>query len=605
MSQSATLADAIPIDRNTDIVQQRCGAHAWQVLTGYQRLILGPAAPNWAALGEHPGAVCIKSNRHRQVWRVQHDGQLIYVKVFAHATTAHRLKRLWRGSAASREWMAGVYAAEIGLPSVMPLAYAQPIGALSNNVCILITKGLHQVAPLDEYWPTMQNDWHAVVALTDKLAATIARAHQGGFEHFDLHVGNLLVQEDADANIRVLIVDLQSVRLGRPIHDAAIVKNLAQLNQWFRRHASVPQRVRFLERYLAWRDALAMQLPHATQLSHDVRTLVRMLDDAAAVHADALWSKRDRRALRHGKYFGRVKLGDGWRGHVFLEAKHTVKGAPSSALQFDVGDWRKWLKPIVAPAFLTGDTGIIKQSHTARVRRLTLDESLHGLDVICKQAKPRTFWHALKSLVRPSRDFRSWQRGHALLNRDLPTARPLAVVERKLLGLHISSLVLTEVIPDSRDLDRLCTEELPRLSPAQQRAVKDELVRVLVRLIRRMHERGFVHRDFKASNILITGDTSAAQLAAWLIDLDGLRRVQKVGGRDRLRVMMRLGVSLDYCPWITQSDRLRFLKAMLIGYGRTDRGWKDVWREIQTWSDQKRELKAARTRWKMKHYGRP
>jgi hypothetical protein len=318
-----------------------------------------------------------------------------------------------------------------------------------------------------------------------------------------------------------------------------------------------------------------------------------------------LWAKRDRRAHRDGKYFATIALPGGWRGHAFLEAKHEVEGAPSTTCRFAAGDWHRWLAALVSDESLRRPSGLIKRSHSAHVSRLTMPDALGNIDVIVKRSLPRTAWRLFRNAFRASRDLRAWQRGYALLNRDLPTARPLAVLERRFLGLRLDSLVVTEVIRDSVDLETLAACVLPTLSPWQQRRTKDALIGQLVRLIKQMHERGFAHRDFKAPNVLIAGlDGGLAAIRPWLIDLDGLRLRRRVSDRDRLRVLMRLSVSLEYCAAVTRTDRLRFLKTWMRGPGRTDTGWKPIWRQLAAWSDRKRHQRAVRTEWKLKHYGR-
>lgn len=605
MTQSASLAENLQMRAARGVLKHRNGTHMWHVRADAEATVLGPGAPDWFALDAAPRAECIKANRHRKVWRLWHDGQLLYVKYYHNSSTAERIKNLWRGSSAMVEWRAGLYAAELELPSVVPLAIAQPTRVASGTPCVLITRGVQRVVPLDEDWNAIRHDRRAVRELTDRLAATIARAHQGGFEHFDLHVGNLLVQREPGARPRVLIVDLHSLRTGQPVDDRAVVRNIAQLNQWFRRHASRTERVRFLSRYLHWRNELAAEMPHARPLGFELRSLAVALNEAAEKHARSLWAKRDRRTHRNGKYFTTVRLPGGWRGHAFLEAKHAVEGAPSTMCRFAAADWRRWLAALVSDESLRRPSGLIKRSHSAHVSRLTMPDALGRIDVIVKRSLPRTAWRQLRNAFRASRDLRAWKCGYALLNRDLPTARPLAVLERRFLGLRLDSLIVAEVIRDSVDLETLATRDLPAMPPREQRQVKDTLVRRLVRLIKQMHERGFAHRDFKAPNVLIASvDDGCDAMRPWLIDLDGLRLRRHVSDHDRLRVLMRLSVSLEYCAAVTRTDRLRFLKAWMRGPGRSDTAWKSVWRQLAAWSDRKRQQRAVRQAWKLKHYGR-
>ena len=160
--------------------------------------------------------------------------------------------------------------------------------------------------------------------MIDTLAALIARAHQAGFEHRDMHVANILVHPVAPGKYETFFVDLQNVKTDRPLSDRAVVRNLAQLNQWFRRHSSLADRLRFLRRYLRWRNEYEQTYTHGRPLTLTLPQLVRALAGRAEVHAQRLWSKRDRRAQRNSRYYSQVRLAGGWRGAVYLACKRPV-----------------------------------------------------------------------------------------------------------------------------------------------------------------------------------------------------------------------------------------------------------------------------------------
>jgi len=582
----------------------------WRVRRGWEWVVTGPAAPNWLHPIAEPEAEPVKRNIAREVWRVIVDRQEFFAKLYLETGLSGKVRALFRGPGCRLEWRAGDHARRHQIATVEPVACGTVGVRGLKGPSVLITRALPQAIPLHQHWE--QNVLLAdprqrrrrANATIEAVASAVARAHQYGFHHRDLHAGNLLATVDQEDRPGVVFVDLHNVRVGARVADRHAIRNLAQLNQWFRRRSTRTDRLRFLRHYLAFRDELSRRADSGPSLGLDYRGLVAALDEAAERHAHWLWAKRDRAAMRDGKYFCHLKTRNGWRGHAYLRTKHPSDYSRASKMHLIRSQWRQWLDH--PPDLLRRDrSGLIKDSHSAYVCRAQLATSEGPLEVICKRARPRTWLKKFYYLFRDSRNLRSWKYGYQLLNRDLPTARPLAVVERRVAGLLLDSMVLAEAIPGGRDLDVFLRVGLLHEDPKRLRGLKDQLITGLVRLVKDFQAKGFAHRDFKASNLLVQWDPAASDPPRLvLVDLDGLSLQRRLSGRERIRPLMRLNVSLDEAKLVTRTDRLRFLKAYLIGPGRSDAGWKATWRELAQMSDRKRAHREKRHRWKLKHYGR-
>jgi len=586
----------------------------WRVAHQYEWLVRGPAAPNWSRLASCPTAELIKRNEVREVWRVLLCQELFYAKIYFASGLGTRIKSRLRGAACLKEWRTGWYAIGHHIPSIVPLACGLPTSPGDPLTGVLVTAALDEAVPLDLYWENLATDelgckpWDKVNELTDAVAQAIARAHHGGFEHFDMHVGNLLARGGHDGPPTVTFVDLHTVRVNRPINDQAVVRNLAQLNQWFMRHASRSIRLRFLHRYLKWRQLLAGNeagRPAAGRPHLDLRKLAPIMERAARRHAGRLWAKRDRRTLRHGKYFARLKFVQGWRGHAFLQAKRPLPHSRASWLRFSAHEWEQWLANPSRWLISQARGQVIKDSHSGLVFRTSLPADTRPLEVVVKTARRRGRFKRLTDTWRTSRDKRRWKTGYALLNRDVPTARPLAVLERRFCGLLRESMIICEAVEGAKDLDRYVLDDLPGLDSRTARRAKNDLIEVLVRLLKRLHARDFVHRDFKAANILVVLPRDKNVPArAWLVDVDGIRQKAHPPEQERWRSLVRLSLSLEVSPQVTRTDRLRFLKRYLLAPGKANHNWKNLWRRLATEADRKRLVKQRRDQWKLKRYGR-
>jgi RIO-like serine/threonine protein kinase len=480
-----------------------------------------------------------------------------------------------------------------------------------EHCSLLVTAGLPDAAALNVYWKSLDkasaSERKRRNRLIDRVARLIAQAHQSGFHHLDLHAGNILIQAQGEEDVRAVFVDLQNVRIAQPVTRRAMLRNLAQLNQWFSIHASLTDRWRFLRGYLDWRRRYEDAGPYGRPTPPDARAVLPLLAAAIGRHADHLYAKRDRVAMRTGRYFARMKLGRGWRAHVYLSTKHPVPGSRVSELEMTAAQWktilsepRAWLEPSERRMML-------KNSESSRVCRGSF-RAIDGTEVavVCKSKRPKAWFKKLVYPFRRSRSMRTWSKANALLHRRILTARPLAVVERRWLGLLREDLLLTEYVADGRDLDTLLTVGMRSLSPEARRRIKLQLIEAILRTMRTLAERGFVHRDFKALNLLVQWrpeEKEAPRIV--LVDLDGLKRARRSGAtRAALRMMMRLNVSLDHCRCVNRTDRLRFLLRYLQQIRGSDRSWKEVWRELERASVRKRARRGRHQQGKLRKHGR-
>ncbi len=561
----------------------------------------------------------VKQNTRREVWRATIQGRPLYLKYYFRDPWLRRASRFFRGPACRGEWDGGLYAERAGIDAARPLAYTLSLCAGRRAGALLITDAIEPAEPLSDFWLQLQSDPDRYrrrrdeALLAELLGELIARAHQAGFEHLDMHAANILVQTLAPRRYRTAFIDLQSARRGVPLGPRAVVRNLAQLNQWFRKNSSVGQRLRFLRAYLRWRNEFETLCAHGRPLPLSFEELVAALDAEARRHAEKLGRQRDRRAGRDGRYFARLKLPGGWRGMAVTACKHPTDESRASGLAFDRRWWQARLNPPLQWfAESTATTAApppayCKNSHSALVRRAVLEHAEGSVPVILKRPRARNFWRRLALLLPPSRSQRAWCLGHALLHRDVPTARPLAVLERRRGPFVLDNLLATEALPGALDLESYLrgADDPCRYADAAWVRAKWELIGRVAGHLRRLHAAGFVHRDCKASNILVVSHPQPALL--W-IDLDGVRPAGWLARRRPaehcLRALARLHVSLMDVPGLTRTDRVRFLRVYLRRYGVRADEWRTLWPKLSDRVARKRAAKLARREWKLKHYGR-
>lgn len=606
LKRAAVSIASAPLALEDTIARPTVEGVAWLCRNGGGDLIAQVPRRAWidpAAAGWQP----VKQNARREVWRFTAGGRSYYVKYFYCRGLRDRVASLLRPRAGEAEWRSGLYVARAGVPAAAPVAYAPRVALRSGRECaVLVSDAVEPALPLNEFWRQLQTDGDIrrrradSHTLIERLGEMIARAHQAGFEHRDMHAGNILVQTIAPRAYRTVLVDLHSAHRGQALHDAAVVRNLAQLNQWFRRHASIGDRLRFLRAYLRWRNAFETALPQGRPLGLDFPQLARALAEAARDHADRLGLRRDHRVFRDGRYFARLRLGGGWSATVIRSSKHVNDDSRASRLCFDE---RWWAQQLASPLrwFEPAAGESCKNSHSASVRRAVLEHPDEPLPVILKRPLARNVRRVASRLLSTSRSRRAWCVAYALLNRDVPTARPLAVLERRAGPFVLDSVLVTEALPGAIDLEAYLRREHERRGRRGWAALKRGLAPLLAAHVRRLAERGFAHRDCKASNVLVR---DAGELRLLWIDLDGVRRVGRVSTQAEHQALARLHVSLLSLPGLTRTDRVRFLKAYLARFGAPTTAWREAWAQTGEIVRRKLANRARRRAWKLANYGR-
>jgi tRNA A-37 threonylcarbamoyl transferase component Bud32 len=533
----------------------------------------GLRLPEWLACG---AARVVKQGPHRTVYHVVLPGLDFHVKHYPAAGRRAWLRGLVRPSKARAEYDLTLAVANRGVPTFEPLAVGE---ADHGQGSFLLTRTLSGAVPLAEFLDAPPPDWGAALrqALATALAGLLARMHDAGVRHNDLHPGNLLVQRGSGNELRLYLIDLPAVRLGPPLDWPAARDNLVVLNRYFVLRCSRSDRRRFWQAYRAARRQAAP--PGRTPPDpHRSGCVVRDLEWRTLRSNLAFWRRSDRRCLGGNRHFRSLRSAKG--------TGHAVTDLDTAAVAALVSDPDAF--------FRQGAAHILKESLTSTVVEFDLPGPAGVRRVVCKRFAVAGRLDPLAGLVRPTPALRSYVLGHALRLRCLPTPRPLAVWQRRCRGLPREGYLLTEKVPDAMDL-RVFVDRLAALPPVQRLPRLRRLIDQLARLVGLMHHRHLSHRDLKAANLLVSpapcvvtargiapmADPVPDTDQVWFIDLVGVQRHRKLRRRRRLQNLARLNASFLCHPDLTRTDRLRFLRVYLRWGLRGRLGWKRWWRQLE------------------------
>ncbi len=545
----------------------RLGGGVWQVRPGWEQVLFdlrGVRLAQWLASGQ---ATPVKEGAGRIVYRIDLPHAEVYLKHYRVRGLRASGRVLLLRSPALREYRAACRLLERRVPTTQPLAWGEcrTLGLASEH--FLITQGVRGATTLAEFIdrvlpelsPREQSRARRQVA--EALARFCAALHQSGIYHDDLHLGNVLVRSSpcgaGSGIVELYLIDLPRVRIGRPLSWEHSSRNLVMLNADWGRNVSRSERWRFWRAYLAARPELALDDPRAWAAALAARS---------RRYALRLARRRDKRALATNRDFVRLCTRQGT-----LWAVRDLPPELGRALLASPDDWlRDWLH---RPAKLSRRSVVVQA-------RLPLGEETR--DVAFKRYRASSLGRWLLGLVRESRARRAWRLGHALLARGIATPRPLAAMEPCGARLRGESYLAIDWLPGALNLHEYLWRLAP-LPPADRQRQLRALAASLGRLLARLHWWSISHTDLKGCNVLVVD--RQGELHTALVDVESARFHRRLSFARRARDLARLAASLQAHPWVTRSDRLRFLRAYLRGLPTdTERDWRKHWRLVRKYA---------------------
>jgi len=536
----------------------------WHVAPAWQNLLIGPQGlrlDEWLADGR---VHVVKHASHRTVYRVDLPHRSFFLKHYRVLAFLNAATHVLRGSAARREWRNALEVRRRQVPTVTPIALGEHYRGGLVRDSYFVSEAIPDSCTLERYAdeclpklpPREQASLRLRIILA--LARLCAAAHRAGVYHTDFHRGNVLVGLDTLDAGRPLnelpelhLIDLPKMWFSAPLSWEHSRDSLAMFAAAWLDRSSRSERWRFWTAYLAGRPEL--ELADALAAGNEIVRCSR-------AHAQRIFRERDKRCLRSNRDYSRIK---------------TPKGVGYAVRDLARADLLALLNHPDAPFNEIG-AQLVKECPASHVVKSTMILAAHPTDAAYKRSRYRLWRKAILAFFRRSKALRAWHLGHALRERGIDTARPLLVVEPRTGGPRWESYLATEWV----DGDHLheYARRVAAFSPTERRRHSERAAFVLGRMLGRMHAWNVDHRDLKAPNLMLVENGDA--LKAYLIDLDGVRLVRQLSEKRRARNLARLATSMEAHPWVTRTDRLRFLRAYFAVAPLEQHDWKWFWRRI-------------------------
>ncbi len=566
------------------LTQLSLAGFRWSLLPDLRMQLLnerGLRLPEWLEAGQ---AHVVKQGPHRVVYRVELPGLSFYVKHnFVHDQRAW-FRQMVRQSKARLEFDRVVAATERGIPTIAPLALAEQETHVGSGESILITKSLEGCTPLHFFLAAVLPTYAEPLAarlrqqLAAELGKLVAKIHDAGILHHDLHAANLLVRLTPHHEVELFVIDLLAVKMGPPLDWKQSRENLVMINCWFTLRVNRADRLRFWKAYFQARN-LGRWQRDAYGTKHYAKDLCE-IEELSWQRNLRFWQRRDKRCLVNNRYYRKVRA-PGLVGHAVTE----IAPADLAMLLHDPD------APFGAPG-----VRVLKESPSSTV--IEMDFPVNGKlrRVIYKRFRVTSLKDPLASVLRSTPALRSWIHGQGFRERGLPTARPFVVLHRSKFGMLHEGYLLTEKIAHAGDLHELLASTAT-LDVERRLRLLRQLIERVARTIRALHQRQLSHRDLKAANILVRhfdapADEPSAysqdiqnllympESAIWLIDLVGVEVFTELPISRKVQNLARLNASFVGNDKIARTDRLRFLLTYLTSGAMGVGDWKNWWKQI-------------------------
>ena len=219
----------------------------------------------------------------------------------------------------------------------------------------------------------------------------------------------------------------------------------------------------------------------------------------------------------------------------------------------------------------------VKLGHTKLIVQAELPVHAGPVHLAYARYRYRNGWKAFWGRFRRGRALRGWCSGHALLQREIATPRPIVVAHVHQPTNRPQSYLATEWIEGAENL-HLYGWRLAAQTPKDRLRRAALAAESLGELIGRMHAWQIAHGDLKAGNLLIVDREAKPQ--SYLIDAEDVRIARRLNSGQRVRDLARLATSLQAHPWVTLTILRRFLRAYVRQHPPKTLDWKQLWRDV-------------------------
>jgi len=539
----------------------------------------------------------VKTGPHRTVYRLNLATGCFYLKHYRVGDWKAVLQNVVRPPRALLEWRAAQWVADAGVSTIETVAVGRTIRRGLAFDSFLACRAIENTESLDVFithrlqqLPTARRRI-ARRSLAESLGRLVAALHRDRIIHRDLHAENILVRLEPDDSVQLWLIDLHAVTVCRRLTLRHIERNLALLNPALVHELTTIDRVRFFRSY--WHALLLASHSTSNPPGHLMALSGRSVSNRIAANCRRdlirIHHKRDRK-WEHGNR--RLIIADansvGCRGLALLgrEQLLSFRDNPDALGSFPTPRPGGEEGPLQSQRRMKqSEGGQCTEEQPSLRRRGGFETTTRIVTLKCGseqiecrvqivERQTHTRWQKMWGVHSEVR--RAWEMGHACLRRNIPTPRPLAMIDKEC-GSKSRQYFLTENISNAVLLDTFLQNDLPQADTALRDCLLSRIANRLAHELRQMHAEGLEYQSLGAASILVDRNQPGRQL--WFVAPQNVQRLRRFRRRQNADVLTGLFDSLRSHNSVRMTHYLRFLKRYL--EDRFSGEWKTTWRSIQ------------------------
>jgi tRNA A-37 threonylcarbamoyl transferase component Bud32 len=512
----------------------------WTIREGYESILDKINLDDFRSMANGKPYKIIKDTKVRSVILIPGSDVAdtgIYIKLFKRKDYGDYVKYLFTPTRTWTEWKVADELLSKGINTALPLAIAEKRTWSLLDSSMIVTKAVPRSEPLMEFCQTTFKGILSGEKLIEKrkllndLAGFIRNIHGKGFFHNDLHAGNILIKFNndyfsPDKDYSFYLMDLHHVKILKKLSQRKRLHNLAQLFNSLSSMLTKSDRLGFVKSYGI--NALG-NIENEQELTNQIESESSRI---RKIH----YRSRLKRCLKESSNFSRKKLND--------MRMFSRKGYDTNSFPALIGKHNN--------ALANNDENVIlKNDSKTTLTRFPLKNG-EIRSVVVKQYKIACGLCLLKNIFRNSAGRKSWIAGNGLSVYGFNSAKPLALIEKKTLGIVEDSYLIMEDVNDSLEMDRFIIKHFNNqlesaqfndqnhpISPPSQGGEKGEVIRTnkvspaieqshqlssedpyafnvqivmkkkkafinnFAKTIARMHNHNIFHSDLKTCNIMV------------------------------------------------------------------------------------------------------